>query len=62
MLTFSQPASNHNGGWLGFGPDGYLYVASGDGGGGNDLGPGHTADIGNAQDVTDNLLAGSPRR
>jgi glucose/arabinose dehydrogenase len=56
VLRFSQPASNHNGGWLGFGPDGYLYVASGDGGGSNDLGGGHTAEIGNAQDVTDNLL------
>ncbi len=33
VLTFDQPHSNHNGGWLGFGPDGYLYVATGDGGG-----------------------------
>ncbi len=36
VLTFSQPFSNHNGGWMGFGPDGYLYIASGDGGSGND--------------------------
>jgi hypothetical protein len=33
IMTFPQPASNHNGGWIGFGPDGFLYIASGDGGG-----------------------------
>jgi glucose/arabinose dehydrogenase len=33
ILSFSQPASNHNGGCLQFGLDGYLYIASGDGGG-----------------------------
>lgn len=37
ILTFLQPYSNHNGGQLAFGPeDGYLYIASGDGGSGGD--------------------------
>ena len=36
VMRFTQPESNHNGGWIGFGPDGYLYIASGDGGSGND--------------------------
>ena len=32
VITIAQPFANHNGGWLGFGPDGDLYVAMGDGG------------------------------
>jgi len=36
LLTFTQPFANHNGGHLAFGPDGYLYIASGDGGSGGD--------------------------
>jgi glucose/arabinose dehydrogenase len=36
LMSASQPASNHNGGWIAFGPDGYLYYALGDGGSGGD--------------------------
>ena len=36
LLTFNQPFSNHNGGQVAFGPDGYLYIATGDGGSGGD--------------------------
>ncbi len=50
VLTFAQPPglNNHKGGWIGFGNDGFLYVASGDGGGGGDP-------FNNAQNI-DNLL------
>jgi glucose/arabinose dehydrogenase len=36
LLTLNQPAGNHNGGHLAFGPDGYLYIGTGDGGGAGD--------------------------
>ncbi|MFB9882749.1 PQQ-dependent sugar dehydrogenase [Planobispora siamensis] len=36
VLTQRQPYANHNGGQLAFGPDGYLYIALGDGGSGGD--------------------------
>lgn len=55
LLDVPHPQSNHNGGQLAFGPDGYLYIGIGDGGGANDVGEGHTPDIGNGQDTT-NLL------
>lgn len=54
LLRFDQPQANHNGGTLRFGRDGYLYIATGDGGGADDQGPGHVAG-GNAQNKT-NIL------
>ncbi len=48
LLTIPQPYGNHNGGSLRFGPDGFLYIGMGDGGGSYDQN-------GNAQNV-DSLL------
>jgi glucose/arabinose dehydrogenase len=67
VLTYIQPQSNHDAGWLGFSPiNHYLYIPTGDGGGGYDMdddgdSDGHTPPSdtftgGNAQDITDNLL------
>jgi len=38
LLTINQPFANHNGGCIKFGPDGYLYIAMGDGGSAGDPG------------------------
>ena len=38
IMTLAQPFSNHNGGDIAFGPDGYLYIGLGDGGSGGDPG------------------------
>jgi glucose/arabinose dehydrogenase len=50
IFTTPQPAANHNGGMIAFGPDGYLYVALGDGGGAGDR-------FGNGQDTSTPLGA-----
>jgi glucose/arabinose dehydrogenase len=52
ILTINQPQVNHNGGLVMFGPDGYLYIGMGDGGGQGD----QHGTIGNGQDL--NALLG----
>jgi glucose/arabinose dehydrogenase len=66
IMTFLHPTnSNHNGGWIAFGPDHYLYIDTGDGGSGNDppnnaqnmlsyLGKMHRIDVDSDDFPTDN--------
>src|SRR5687768_6140471 len=52
IFSFAKNAGNHNGGTIAFGPDGYLYLATGDGGNANDVGASHIEPGGNAQNLT----------
>jgi hypothetical protein len=52
VISFGKTAGNHNGGTIAFGTDGYLYLALGDGGDANDVGPSHIEPGGNAQNLT----------
>ena len=47
LLSIDQPESNHNGGWIAFGPDRMLYIGMGDGGGGGD----RHGEVGNGQNT-----------
>jgi glucose/arabinose dehydrogenase len=51
VISFGKTAANHNGDTIAFGPDGYLYLALGDGGNANDVGDSHIESGGNSQNL-----------
>jgi glucose/arabinose dehydrogenase len=62
IFTIGKDQGNHNGGTVAFGPDGYLYLATGDGGGSNDRGRAHLEPLGNAQVITGGVVLGKMLR
>ena len=62
VFTIGKNQGNHNGGTIAFGPDGYLYLATGDGGDANDRGRAHLEPVGNAQVITGGNVLGKMLR